>query len=142
MTEWLKGCEVCNAALCTRFKELIEKGMSQRQAALLLEKEQKGVLGEAVYSSEALRRRFQRIVLPSGPIRTTQAAEPEEAPEPKGPIPPKEKDPYAHSDAHAFVTMAISQLERIMDDDPLRVEAVGRISKWIQEKLITWAEGE
>jgi hypothetical protein len=33
-------------------------------------------------------------------------------------------------------------LEKIRDDDPLRVEAVGRISEWIQEKLNIWTEGE
>ena len=59
---------------------------------------------------------------------------------PAPPAPPKKKDPYAHSDAHAFASMAILQLERIRDDDPLRVEGVGRVSEWIQEKLIVWTK--
>lgn len=55
------------------------------------------------------------------------------------PSPPtKKKDPYAHSDANYFVSLAIINLGRIRDDDPLRVEAVGRISEWIQEKLTIW----
>ena len=57
---------------------------------------------------------------------------------PAPPAPPKKKDPYPESDAHAFATMAILQLERIRDDDPLRFEGVGRVSEWIQEILIKW----
>jgi protein gp37 len=61
MAEWLKGCEVCNAGLCNRFDELIGQGLSQRKAAELLEAEQQEILGEIIYSSEALRRRFTRV---------------------------------------------------------------------------------
>jgi len=61
---------------------------------------------------------------------------------PAPPAPPKKKDPYAHSDANYFVSLAMMNLEKIRDDDPLRVEAVGRISEWIQEKLNIWTEGE
>jgi hypothetical protein len=61
---------------------------------------------------------------------------------PPPPKPVKPRDPYAYSDANAFVTMAIINLERIRDDDPLRVDALGRISKWIQEKLTIWTKGE
>ena len=57
---------------------------------------------------------------------------------PAPPAPPKKKDPYPESDAHAFATMAILQLERIRDDDPLRFEGVGRVSEWIQEILTKW----
>ena len=57
---------------------------------------------------------------------------------PAAPISPKQKDPHAHSDAHTFVSMAMITLGRIRDDDPLRVEAMGRISEWIQEKLLIW----
>lgn len=56
------------------------------------------------------------------------------------PTPEKKKDPYAHSDANYYVSLAIIHLEKIRDDDPLRVEAVGRISEWIQEKLIEWTK--
>ena len=58
--EWLKGCEICNAGLCARFDELIDQGMSQRRAAKELEKDQREQLGEVVYPSETLRRRFWR----------------------------------------------------------------------------------
>jgi hypothetical protein len=61
---------------------------------------------------------------------------------PAAPSPPKKKDPYAHSDANYFVSLAMMNLEKIRDDDPLRVEAVGRIAEWIQEKLNIWTEGE
>lgn len=60
MTEWLKGCEICNAGLCTRFDELIESGMSQRKASIHLENEQKESIGAVVYPAGTLRRRFQR----------------------------------------------------------------------------------
>lgn len=60
MTEWLKGCEVCNAGLCARFDELIESGMSQRKAAKTLEQEQREGLGEVVYPADALRKRYHR----------------------------------------------------------------------------------
>ncbi len=60
MTEWLKGCEVCNAGLCARFDELIDSGISQRKAAKELEIEQIKVLGEVVYPWDTLRRRYRR----------------------------------------------------------------------------------
>ena len=59
---------------------------------------------------------------------------------PAPPAPPKKKDPYAHSDANYFVSLAILHLDKIRDDDPLRVEAVGRVSGWIQEKLTVWTK--
>ncbi len=60
MSEWLKGCEICNAGLCARFDELIAGGMSHRKAAKELEKEQTAQLGEAVYSWKSLLCRLQR----------------------------------------------------------------------------------
>ena len=71
MSDWLKGCEICNAGLCARFDELIGQGMSQRQAARELEKEQKGKLGEVIYSWKALWRRLQRHK--ADPKRVTHA---------------------------------------------------------------------
>jgi hypothetical protein len=59
MTEWLKGCEVCNTGLCNRFNELIQSGLSQRQAAERMEKEQQEQIGNVVYSADALRQRYQ-----------------------------------------------------------------------------------
>jgi hypothetical protein len=37
---WLKECEVCNAGLCVRITELIDQGMSQRQAVKVLVQDQ------------------------------------------------------------------------------------------------------
>jgi hypothetical protein len=59
MIEWPKGCEICNAGLCARFDELIERGLGQRQAARELEKEQKEKLGEVIYPASSLRMRFR-----------------------------------------------------------------------------------
>lgn len=70
MTEWLKGCEVCNAGLCARFDELLESGMSQRKAAKALEREQKQELGAVVYPAETLRRRYWRTK-PRGDLVTS-----------------------------------------------------------------------
>lgn len=58
MSEWLKGCEICNAGLCARFDDLIAGGMSQRQAARELEREQVREFGAVVYPSDALRMRY------------------------------------------------------------------------------------
>lgn len=57
-TEWLKGCEVCNAGLCKKMDALIESGLSQRKAAKVLVEEQKETLGQVVYSANALRHRY------------------------------------------------------------------------------------
>jgi N6-adenosine-specific RNA methylase IME4 len=76
MTEWLKGCEICNAGLCARFDELIGRGLSQRRAARELEKEQQETLGAVVYSAQALRRRHQEIKSPgNGPKWATPTPE-------------------------------------------------------------------
>jgi len=71
MSEWLKGCEICNAGLCARFDELIGQGMSQRQAAKELEKDQREHLGEVVYPAESLRARFKDNRPKSGRISPT-----------------------------------------------------------------------
>jgi len=60
MTDWLKGCEVCNAGLCQRFDELLESGEGYREAAKTLEDEQKNTLGEVVYSYSSLLSRYYR----------------------------------------------------------------------------------
>lgn len=60
MAEWLKGCEICNAGLCARFDELIDKGMSQRKAAEVLEGEQEEKIGAVVYPANTLRQRYKR----------------------------------------------------------------------------------
>lgn len=55
--------------------------------------------------------------------------------------PPKHKqfefDPLLnrHSDAMYFATIAISQLRRIMADDPDRVEALQKVKDWITENM-------
>lgn len=57
--EWLKECMVCNVALCTEFKRLIEEEkLSPRKAAKVMVKQQEEQLGVAVYSAEALRQRY------------------------------------------------------------------------------------
>lgn len=73
MTDWLKGCEVCNAGLCARFDELLESGKSQREAAAVLVDEQKKELGAVVYPAETLRTRFNRtqMSLDNYPISET-----------------------------------------------------------------------
>ena len=58
MAQWLHGCEICNAGLCAEMDALLASGLSQRQAAKSLEAIQQRRLGEVVYSSEALRRRY------------------------------------------------------------------------------------
>ena len=44
----------------------------------------------------------------------------------------EEKEKYPYSDADDFVTMAISQLERIRHDDPLKKKALARLKKWVE----------
>jgi len=61
MTEWLKGCEICDGGLCDRFNELIDSGKSIRSAGRILENEQKKKLNEIIYSAEALRKRYARL---------------------------------------------------------------------------------
>jgi hypothetical protein len=42
-----------------------------------------------------------------------------------------DKKEYPYSDADDFVTIAISQLERIRHDDPLKKQALDRLKKWV-----------
>ncbi len=50
------------AGLCARFDELIAQGMSQRQAARQIEKDQKGKWGTVLYKANTLRRRYYKVV--------------------------------------------------------------------------------
>ena len=118
MAEWLKGCEICDAGLCARVDELKRVGMSERQAAKELEKDQKEQLGEIVYPWNALRVRYQRIK--SGTIRATPKKT------------PKSLQPY--SNAISLAVIAISQLERIEPDDPKREAAFRKVINWIKDQ--------
>jgi len=60
MTEWLQGCEICNAGLVARFDELQSEGKSIREAARALEDEQVEQIGAVVYPAETLRTRLKR----------------------------------------------------------------------------------
>jgi hypothetical protein len=53
--KWLKDCLICNAGLCTRVKELLSEGKTERQASREMEQEQ----GESVYSAEAILQRYR-----------------------------------------------------------------------------------
>lgn len=55
--------------------------------------------------------------------------------------PKKIKETFAVSDAMDFATMAMSQLERIRDDDPRRFEALSWVGTWIKEQLSLMKEG-
>ncbi len=68
--KWLKGCEICDAGLCSRILDLVGQGMSQRKAVKVLLEDQVAQLGEVIYSANALRSRFLRLV-PPGSKRTT-----------------------------------------------------------------------
>jgi hypothetical protein len=55
------------------------------------------------------------------------------------PAPPlKHTETYQVSDAMAFATVSISQLERISDDDPKRDDALVKVATWISGKRREW----
>jgi hypothetical protein len=54
------------------------------------------------------------------------------------PAPPKKKDPYTY--AHNYVSMAMANLMRIRDDDPLKIEAMQRLIDWAQEQITLWTK--
>jgi hypothetical protein len=45
----------------------------------------------------------------------------------------KHTETYEVSDAMAFATIAISQLERIRQDDPKRQDALDKVARWIEK---------
>lgn len=47
----------------------------------------------------------------------------------------KHTETYPVSDAMTFAGIAISQLERIRDDDPLRKEAIQKVFTWCSKKI-------
>ncbi|HBL23928.1 MAG TPA: hypothetical protein DDZ40_07390 [Deltaproteobacteria bacterium] len=63
--------------------------------------------------------RIVKDMLPPKPSKPSFVPSPST---PESPIP---------GDAYYFVNMAISQLERIRGDDPLRVDAYGRLKEWM-----------
>jgi hypothetical protein len=136
MAEWLKGCEVCNAGLCARFDELIGQGMSQRQAAKELEKDQEEELGEVVYSAQALRRRLQHNrVAQNGPPQESGRNSSSEAMGGTNRATPKPPPEYPdYMEAVDLATIAISQLSRIRDNDPYREKGFQMVLDWLTEK--------
>jgi hypothetical protein len=61
---WLKDCDICNTGICKRFDELTApaskggKGLSEREAAKVMEKEAEEQIGTKVWSAEQIRRRY------------------------------------------------------------------------------------
>lgn len=57
---WLKDCEICNAGLCKRMDELTQggKGLSEREAAKVMEAEAAASIGEKVWNAEQIRHRY------------------------------------------------------------------------------------
>jgi hypothetical protein len=65
MAKWLKDCEICNVGLCKRMTELtapIEKGgkgLSEREAARIMESEAADQIGEKVWSAKHIQARYR-----------------------------------------------------------------------------------
>jgi hypothetical protein len=98
---WLKECDICNVGLCKRLDELVSpvsaggQGLSEREAARVMEKEAEEQIGKKVWTAGQIRRRYvyhtgkwesdKKPVKPAGPKRATkkrQVQEPvEQAPE-------------------------------------------------------------
>jgi hypothetical protein len=58
MGEWLKGCEICNACLVAEMDELVNSGISVRNAAKLLADEGERKIGDLVYTEAAIIARY------------------------------------------------------------------------------------
>lgn len=121
MTEWLKGCEVCDAGLCARVDELKGQGISERQASKMLEDDQKEHLGDVVYSANILRSRYK--YLKGGRKPTTPAKS------------PKTEQPHQFTNAIHIAIFVISHLERIMADDPHRDAALKKVKQWVDRNI-------
>jgi hypothetical protein len=142
MTEWLKGNKICNATLCTRFEELIGQGMTQRQAAKELEREQQEKWGTVLYGASTLRRRYQKAKggwRPSEVLMIPQRDERGRFLKGVATVPltrrgkPRSAPPRTFTMAMDFATMAIGHLSRITYDDPNWPQAMYRVRKWINE---------
>lgn len=81
---WLKDCEICNVGLCSCLDELVEKGMSIREAARRMEKESEGL-----YSESAIRNRYQYYKDPNRKKAGGISATPKSSPQKSSPSTPK-----------------------------------------------------
>lgn len=59
MAEWLKGCEICDAALIKCVDEFRAIGMSENAAIKETHKQQFPVLGTELYSVSSIRNRYK-----------------------------------------------------------------------------------
>jgi hypothetical protein len=153
MAKWLQGCEICNAGLCAEMDRLIEVGFSERKAAQQLVKQQEMSLHTELYSVASILNRYRYY---KGLKKVNQNDSPQKGDspslQPEEPLPDfptvddaelpqaddEEKTPelkhtetYEVTHAMEFATIAISQLERIRDDDPQRSNALQRVVDWI-----------
>jgi hypothetical protein len=97
--EWFKDSKICNVALVARFGELMARGMSQRQAAKELEREQQEEWGKVLFKGPSLRRRYLKAKAggcPKGRVATRKSC----------PAPP-------FTMANEFCEMVLRQLSRI-----------------------------
>jgi len=144
MTEWLEGNKICNATLCARFEELMGQGMSQRQAARQIEKDQEEKWGTVLFSRDLVRARYRSIK--QGKWRGIYKHSRDEKGRylPKGVKGVDERVAMEGSGttlssrpiftmAMDFATMAIGHLSRIPKDDPNLLKAMYRVRKWVNE---------
>jgi hypothetical protein len=110
-------------ALCTPCEIQPTSEYQLRPLAVLAPKRQREVWEEAVKTAPT----------GGGPSYKNVRAKVIEAIGPYPPAPPKEKDPYPESDAHYYVTIALVQLGKIQMDDGRRLEALARITAWMEK---------
>jgi len=107
--EWIqRTISYCKEGLCQRMNQLMEEGLSQRKAAKVMEAECQGK-----WKAKTIRINFCKF-----------NSQNEEG---------LRKEEYEITEAMQFAVVAISQLERIRDDDPKRQQALNRVVAWIEK---------
>jgi hypothetical protein len=144
--------DACKIQVTEFVRKLADKGMSINKACEVAEKESDGIPSETIrrwwkeiktQTAAELVKNDQPLPTPenSPQIQENQVAEyggtRDGAGRPPKYAPPKPSSPPPKPISFAldFATMAISQLERIRDDDPKREDAFNEVIKWINNQL-------
>lgn len=127
--KWLKGCDLCNVAICDEMQRRIdEKKLSERKAAEEIATESNDFIGEIIYTTDAVLNRFRYYKRGRGgaknpPPKKRQKAKPAVKPNP------------AVLGAMDRAKRAVEILQGIDAADPQFRDALYHVGNWINAQF-------
>lgn len=128
--QWLKGCDLCNVAICDEMQTRIDDGKSEKAAAEEIANESNAYIGEILYTPDAVLNRFRYYKRGRGVPKKNP-------PKPKAKPAAKPKSPPAPPVLGAMerAKKAVELLHGIEKTDPQFRDALFYVGNWINAQF-------